>query len=126
MKFLTRLGQIVLKATEIATGFGPFVTRAIPGQTDDAIVRRVTTDLELLSGIVGHVEVIGQALSLTGTQKLTAASPLVAQVILQSSILARHEIADPVLFKQGCDKIAGGVADVLNSLKDKIETTAKA
>lgn len=125
MKFLTRLGMIVLKVTEIATGFGPFITRAIPGTTDDAIVRRVTTDLEILAGIIGNVEVVGQALNLSGTQKLTAASPLFAQIILQSSLLAKHEIANPVLFKQGCEKMASGLADVLNSQKDEIETTPK-
>lgn len=123
MKFLTKLGGILLKATEIATGFGPLIAATAP--VTAGTVTRVTSDLEQLASMIGTVEAVGQALSLAGPQKLTAASPLVAQVILQSSLMAHHSIADPVLFKAGCEKIGSGMADVLNSLKDSIETTSK-
>jgi hypothetical protein len=43
------------------------------------------------------------------------AAPLIAQAILQSSLMAGHTLADPVLFKQGATKIADGLADVLNA-----------
>lgn len=125
MKFLTKLGQILLKATEIVTGFGPLASALIPGTKDDKIIQVISTDLAQISQIIGQVELFGQALGIAGPDKLKAAAPAVAQIILQSSILAQHKIADPVLFQQGATKIADGMADVLNSLQDKIDTIDK-
>jgi hypothetical protein len=123
MKFLTKLGQIILKGVEIYAGFSPLAQMAFPGQSQTLQV--ISKDLTEIASIVVTIEGAGQALSLTGTQKLMAATPLVAQAILQSSILVNHTIADPVLFKSGAQKIADGMADVLNSLKDNIDTTNK-
>jgi hypothetical protein len=123
MKFLTKLGQIILKGVEIYTGFEPIAAMAFPGQADKLQV--VSRDLSEIATIVTQVEGVGQALQLAGPQKLQAAAPLVAQAILQSSILVNHTIADPVLFNQGAQKIADGMADVLNSLHDNIQTTSK-
>lgn len=124
MKFLTRLGQILIKATEIAIGFAPLAKVGLPGQSEK--IDTISTDLAEIANIIATVEAMGQALALPGIQKLTAASPLVAQIILKSSVLANHKVANPVLFQQGCQKVADGMADVLNSLEDKIDTINKA
>uniref|UniRef100_A0A6M3LD29 Uncharacterized protein n=1 Tax=viral metagenome TaxID=1070528 RepID=A0A6M3LD29_9ZZZZ len=121
MKYLTAIGKILLKVTQIVTGIAPFIPAAQQG-----MYQVISRDLEQISAIIIQAELFGQALNLPGAQKLTAATPAVAQIILQSSILANHKIADPVLFKQGCTKIADGMADVMNSLQDKIETVDKA
>lgn len=121
MKYLTKIGQILLKVTQIATGLAPI----IPTEYKDKYVA-VSRDLEQISAIIVQAELFGQALGLPGSQKLTAATPAVAQIILQSSVLVDHKIADPVLFRQGCQKIADGMADVMNSLNDSINTTDKA
>lgn len=123
MKFLTKLGQILRKGVEIYTGIAPVVSGMFPGTA--GAVQTVSQDLAEIAGIVTTVEVIGQTLNQPGSQKLVAATPLVAQVILKSSILANHKIADPVLFQAGCQKIADGMADVMNSLHDDIETVNK-
>lgn len=124
MKFLSKLGQIILKGVEIYTGFEPLAEMAYPGAKSTLQV--VSKDLSEIASIIVDVEGVGQALALQGPQKLQAAAPLVARAILQSSLLVNHTIADPALFQQGAKKIADGMADVLNSLKDNIETTNKA
>lgn len=124
MKFLTKFAQIVLKVTEVAAGIAPIVSAAVPGESGKIDV--VSQDLAQIGTIIQQVEVMGQVLGQPGPQKLQAAAPLVAQVLLQSSILVHHQIANPTLFQQGCTKLADGMADVLNSLKDDIETQDKA
>lgn len=123
MKFLTKLGNVLLQVTQVVTGFAPLAKVALPGYADKVDV--VSQDLAELSQIIVNVEAVGQALSLAGPQKLQAAAPLIAQVLIRSSIVANHKVANPVLFQQGATKIADGLADVLNSLEDKVETVNK-
>ncbi len=118
---LSRIGSILLTATKIVTGIAPFIPSAQQGQ-----YQIISRDLEQISAIIVQVELFGQALNLKGPDKLTAASPAVAQIILQSSILANHKIANEELFKAGCKKIADGMADVMNSLDSNVDTQNKA
>ena len=118
MGFLKKLGSILLKATEIITGFAPLLNQVALGGA-------ISHDLEQIAGIVVQAEVMGQVLGQPGVQKLMAAAPVVAQVILRSSLLAGRQIADPALFQRGCSEIAGGMADILSSLKGDIGTESK-
>ena len=83
-------------------------------------------DLTQIGSIIAQVEAMGQALSLPGTQKLTAAAPLVAQVVLNSELLIGRKITDEALFTKATQEIASGMADLLNSLKADVQTTSKA
>jgi len=121
--FLKKLGQILLKGTQIAVGIMPVVQQSFPTSQP---VQQVTDTLTAVAGVIAQVEVIGQALGQPGSQKLIAAAPLVAQVVLQSAFMAKHEIADPAKFNAACTTIAGGVADLMNSLKENVETVNKA
>ena len=123
MRFLTKLGNILLKATQIVTGFAPLAKVAMPGQADKIDV--ISQDLAEVAQVVSTMEVIGQTLKIPGAQKLQGVTPLVAQIILRSAIVANHKIQDPVLFQGGCQKIADGMADILNSLEDKVESISK-
>lgn len=114
--FLKTFGKVVLKGIAIINGFAPTAKALIPGDKDDRIIDIVSQDLAQIADIITTTEAIGQTLNLPGTQKLDAAAPLVAQVILKSAVLANHQIANPSLFSQGARKIADGFADVLNSL----------
>jgi hypothetical protein len=125
MSFLKKLGSIILKVSEIVIGFGPAAAMLIPGTKDDKIIQTISVDLAQIAQIIAQVEVFGQALSLPGAQKLQAAAPAVAQVVLQSSIMVNHKIANPALFQTGCTKVADGMADILNSLKADVPSENK-
>jgi hypothetical protein len=121
MTLLSKIGSILLKATQIVTGIAPFIPAAQQG-----VYQVISRDLEQISNIIIQAELFGQALELKGAAKLTAATPAVAQIILQSSILAHHKISNQELFKQGCTKITDGMADVMNSLNDSVGVVYKA
>lgn len=121
--WLKKVGEIILKGVEIVSGIAPIVSASLPGSA--GTVQVVSQDLAQIATVIQEVEVMGQALKQPGPQKLTAAAPLVAQIVLQSSILAGRSIANEALFTQACSEIAGGVADLLNSLKADVPTVSK-
>jgi hypothetical protein len=118
MKFLSKIGKYLLKGTVVLAGLGPLWQETKVGDK----VELVSDKLIEIRTVILQVEAVGQALGLPGAQKLTAAAPLIAQVILDSAIVGDRKIADPELFKAGSKKIADGMADVMNSLKDDVDT----
>lgn len=123
MTFLSKLGkamQIAGKVVAVITGFAPALVALTPTKKDDEIYAKIADPLTQVAGIIIQVEGMAQALDqpLPGTEKLKMATPIVAQIILNSGIMVNKKIANPELFKQGCSSIASGVADVLNSLKE--------
>jgi len=121
MGFLKKLGSIALKVTSLAVGFEPLV-RASLSSGQDGKAELVFDRLEQVRDIIIQAEVFGQALSLTGANKLEAAAPAVANLILQSTIMSGRKIDNPDLFRHGSKQMAAGMADILNSLKDDIKT----
>jgi hypothetical protein len=116
MGFLKKLGQILLKGTQIITGIGPL----FPNQA--GIVGRVADTLERITDVIVSVELFGQTLGISGADKLRAAVPAATQIILKSDLLAGKRIDQPVLFTSGVTKIVDGLVEVLNSLKPEIKT----
>ena len=117
MTFLKKFGELVLKATGLVKTFGPIVK----GFTPDAVDKQIdvaVAKVDDIAGVVLQVEAVGQALGIKGPDKLKAAAPLIAQVILSSGIMVGKTVANPTLFQQGCTKIGDGMADVLNSLHE--------
>lgn len=124
MKFLTRLGQIINRGLQILGFAAPIIQVESPQA--GKVLQTVSADLVDVAGVITNVEAFGQALALKGPDKLRAAVGPVSQIILQSTLLANHKIAQPDLFTQGATKIADGMADVLNSLNpDGIQVTNK-
>lgn len=124
MKFLTKLAGYFAEGLKILGLFGPVVTTVLPQA--QGTIQTVSQDLTEIGNVIVDVEQVGTALALKGPDKLKAAAPLVADIVLKSALLANHKIANPDLFNQGCSEIAGGMADVLNSLHvDNITVTDK-
>ena len=115
MKWLTKVGQVGLNIGGIVAGVGPIGSVLFP-QYKDQINKVVGTSSGIVS-ILTQMEVMGQVLNLPGVDKLKAATPLVAQIILSSDALIGKKIKDQILFQQGATKITDGWADVLNSLE---------
>lgn len=114
MTFLKRLGQILAQGLEIVLGLEPIIARQFPNAS--APVQVISKDLAAVAQVVVEMEAIGQVMGTAGPDKLKAAAPLVAQVIMQSSLMAGKTVANPALFNTACSEIAGGMADLLNSL----------
>ena len=118
MGFLKKLGQVLLKATQIITGVGPFVT---PTEHHGKL-ELISDKLAEIERVVMHVEAFGQVLGTPGPDKARAAAPAVAQIILSSVLVGDRKIARPALFLEGATELGGAVAKILNSLDDKVET----
>jgi hypothetical protein len=127
VKYLSLIGKIALTGLQILTGFGPMVGSMIPGTKDDKYIAQATDTLTQVSQVITMVEMIGAAATtpMAGAEKLKVASPLVAQIILSSSMLAQHKIGNEELFRAGCEKVASGMADVMNSIHGNPETINK-
>ena len=84
-------------------------------------LHQVSDDLTKIAGVVTTVEAIAQAMTTPapGAERLRMATPLVAQIVLQSDVLVGHKIKDQAAFYKACASIGGGMADLLNSLEEK-------
>lgn len=123
MTFLKKLGQILLNGLEIVSGIMPILKTAYPGAAGE--VQTVSNDLAQVAQIIVQVEAAGQAIQAPGAQKLTMAVGPVSQIVLQSSLLVGHQIANPTLFTQGCTDLANAMAEILNSLSaSSLQTTS--
>lgn len=116
MTLLKKIGDFIVRGIQILAGFSPIAQAALPNQT--GIIQTVSQDLAQVANIIVTAEAMGTALGQPGSMKLVMATPMVAQIILQSSILAGHKVANGPLFTAGAQKIADGMADVLNSLHE--------
>jgi hypothetical protein len=117
MTWLKKVGLGILKATALVAGIGPMVV----SEEHEGKLVAVLDKLTQIRQVVLHAEAMGTVLGLTGEDKLRAAGPVVADIILSSALVGDRKIDDEALFKRGGTKIADGVADVLNSLKDDVD-----
>jgi hypothetical protein len=115
MKFLSKLAEYFAKGLQIVAAFAGVTAKILPGAVSTEI-QVVSQDLQQVGQVIVDTEQVGLALSLKGPDKLKAAAPRVADILLRSAMLANHKIANPTLFTQGATKIADGMADVINSL----------
>jgi hypothetical protein len=76
--WLKKLGEVAAKGTIAVTGIGRFlpVLKAVLPQSAQDEVQMVEDTLPKIASAIAQVEVIGNALALPGTQKLTAAARL--------------------------------------------------
>jgi hypothetical protein len=117
MTFLKKLGGIAVKIGQFAPYVGPIIKGFLPTAAAEKFDRAMDWLSDGIDVVVG-VEAIGQTLGLAGTQKLTAATPLIADMLVRHPFFTGKKIKDPVLFKAGAEKLAGGLADILNSLDE--------
>lgn len=117
MTFLSKLGKVlatVVNIAGIAAGIGPILNSFI-GSKVTSVAGSIVNDLTAIGGIILQVEAILGGGG-NGADKLAAATPLIANIVQTSELVSGHKIANESLFIQGCQKVASGVADILNSL----------
>lgn len=117
MHWLKLIGIGIIKGAQIFTGFGPAIKAGLSDK-GDAVYDRFTDTLNQAASIVVQVEAIGVALKLTGNQKLEAATPLIAQLILKSDLMVGKKIDNPAMFQEGVQNLVDAVVKILNSTND--------
>lgn len=117
MGWLKRIAQV---ATGLATGvdiFAPMAKAVLP-DAGDRIVDRLDDFSTRIATVVVNSEVVGNALALSGEDKLKAAVPAMTNVFLQSQALRGRKVKDEVKFRAAIEKITSGCADLFSSLEE--------
>ncbi len=123
MTFLKKLGTVLLKVVNIATGMGPLVTPFLGGGVVAKDVGVAVNDLTQISQIVTMTEVILSQPG-SGAAKLAASTPLVLNILRTSQAFAGKKIANETLAEQGAAKIVSGIADFMNAIHpDEVKTS---
>lgn len=124
MTFLKKLGTILGKGLTVVLGLQPFINQFMP--QDAAIAATVVSDLTQFQNIVVMTESFGATLGTPGPDKLKAAVPAFAQILMASQTLAGKKIADPAMFELAASEYAQATVDLLNSLhQDGVQTASK-
>jgi hypothetical protein len=118
MTFLKKLGTILANVAGIAVGIGPIIQPFLGSGKAGAVAGTVVNDLTQIGSLVAVLESAGVSSNLTGPQKLQALIPLVANIVKTSELVSGKKIADDAKFTLGCQEIAQGVVDVLNSIHE--------
>ena len=116
MTFLKKLGTILLQTGQVVAGIKPFFP--ILPDNIEGHVRRAVDSLEEAAEIIVTVEAVGQALKIAGPDKLKAASPLIANIILKSDMIVGKKIKNQELFNKSVAEITSGIVGVLNSIAE--------
>lgn len=123
MTFLKKIGSLLVQGVAVISGLTPLLKVVLPNAA--GTIDTVTNDLQAFKTIIVTVEGMGQAVGLTGPQKLAASLPSIEQAILSSAALVGHKINDEALFKKAVGEYAQATADLLNSLHDSVESESK-
>lgn len=126
MSVLKKVGLVLLKVGSIASeimGF-PFIAQWFGGSKAGAIVGSVLGEFSSVAQVLTMTEVAYPSIdgAKTGSQKLNAAAPLVAQIVLvwaQSNLPGHNKLkVDPAVFADRVKALTSAFADLLNSFGD--------
>lgn len=124
MNFLKKLGGIIAAVSGVWLGFSPSLSKQFP-QTG-GVIQTISSDLAEVGNAVVAIEAIGQLQGLTGPDKAKAVAPQIAQIILNSTLVAGKQIQDQAMFMSGCQEVGQGIADILNSIHHDATATVTA
>jgi hypothetical protein len=112
MTWLKKVGQYALKIIGLWPVVAPFVAKLVPG-------------VDIVSQIVGVVVAVEQMFTAasdpnakTGSQKLKAATPQVAQLIQSTAFFQGKAVKNEALAEQAYTNITSAFADLLNAYGD--------
>jgi len=109
----------VLKAIGRGVGFALGIVATLPQGGKPIVVVG-----DILSKVTQAVAMAERAAekwgtAVTGAQKLAFAADIAADAIATSELLTGREIADQDKFQRGVNSLTSGIADILDSLKQK-------
>ncbi len=120
MSFLKKLGLDFLKVLPVILGVGPIFGQLIPDGKGGTVVQRILGDLNAIPQLVVTVESLyhGVEGAQTGSQKLAAVAPHVAQLIRQyveANLPGSPKLKDADKLATAAAQITSGFADALNA-----------
>lgn len=119
--FLKKMGQILATGLEIIAGVSPLIIPLL-GSKAASYTTTAVNDLTAIGTTVIQMEAALQGK--TGTEKLSAAAPLVRQIVQTSELVSGHKVANEPEFVAGCTDLTNAVVRILNSLAaDNIKAT---
>ena len=118
MSFLKKLGQIV-KIVGQVSGFLPLAQAVAPASARPTIAE-ISDKLQQAMNVIVTVEqtFTASGAAVTGSDKLKAATPFVAQLIQQTDLLIGKHPKDEAKFAAACTQLTSALADILNSYGD--------
>lgn len=119
MTFLSKLGGILVQAGAVITGIKPLFPMIKGGDVASKFIDKFTNPFNEIIEAIVMVEAIGQALKIKGPDKLKAASPLIANIILKSDMLVGKKIKNQDLFNVSVEQVANGMVGILNSVNEQ-------
>jgi hypothetical protein len=112
MTWLKKVGQYALKIVGLWPTVAPFIGKLVPG-------------VDIVSQIIGVVVSVEQMFTAvsgadaqTGSQKLRAAAPQVAQLIQATAFFQGKKLVNEALAAQAYTNITSAFADLLNAYGD--------
>lgn len=123
MSFLKKLGAFLANAAAIAVGVGPIIQPFLGSGKAAAVATAAVNDLTQIAQVATMVEAVVQAPG-SGAAKLSAATPLVLQILKTSEAFSGKKIADEALAEKGAADIVSGVVEFMNAIHPDEAKTA--
>lgn len=119
VSWLKQIGQDIVKGLKVFATVGKDLLPVAGGviETLDPALTPVVGFLERATTVVVDAEAIGTANALSGPQKLAGATPLVQQLVLDSTAFAGKKIADPEGFAKAIAQLTSALADAWNCVE---------
>ena len=121
MTWLKKAGLVLGRVLGFVTGLAPLVGPAFgekAGAAAGSVGSEVSNIVNVIATIEGAFTAVNGPTTQTGPQKLKAASPFVAKIIMSTDALAGAKVKDEAKFNTAVTAITGAFADLLNSLDE--------
>jgi hypothetical protein len=126
MTWLAKAGTVLTHILGLITGFTPLIGQTFgskAGHVAQVAGDKVTDLVGVITTAEAMIEAVKEPGVKSGPQKLKAAVPFVAKILLSSEALAGAKIRDEKAFNAAVTGITSNLADLLNSLEaDSLHT----
>lgn len=114
--FLSKLGNALRIGLQISNVEIPLIAPYLPANVSNIVI--AADNLANMGNVVITTEqMFANTPGVTGEMKLQAASPFVAQIVQQMSLISGKKILDPAKFQAAVKGLTSNMADLLNSVE---------
>jgi hypothetical protein len=121
MSWLTKIFEAIQKGLQIFEGIQPVVQSVLPSGTSGTLAQ-VTDDFTRIAQAITNAQAVIAAVSTPGATPasiITAAGPLVANVIAESEVVLQSKVTNEAQYATAINTITQGVVELLGALGKK-------